>query len=53
LLSVVFNSVAFLGFFLLVLILYQAMGQRYVFQNRLRLLAVMCFTGFGIGGFPV
>lgn len=48
----VFNSVAFLGFFLLVLILYQAMGQRYVFQNRLLLLAGYIFYGFWDWRFP-
>lgn len=48
----VFNSTAFLGFFLLVFVLYRAMGQRYILQNRLLLLASYLFYGFWDWRFP-
>lgn len=42
----VFNSTAFLGFFLLVYVLYRAMGQRYILPNRVLMLASYLFCRF-------
>lgn len=48
----VFNSAAFLGFFTVVYILYRLMGHRYLYQNRLLLIASYAFYGFWDWRFP-
>jgi alginate O-acetyltransferase complex protein AlgI len=49
---VVFNSTSFLAFFLILYACYRILGQRYVLQNKLLLLASYVFYGFWDWRFP-